>query len=49
MKKGLVVGSILVLASTASAQNWFKGTLEQAVAKAKVENKLVLVDFYSGG
>jgi hypothetical protein len=38
---------VLVLASFASAQNWFKGTLDQAIAKAKVENKLVLVDFYS--
>lgn len=49
MKKAFAVLSILVLASTASAQNWFKGTLEQAVAKAKTENKLVLLDFYSGG
>jgi hypothetical protein len=49
MKKALTIGFILVLASTASAQNWFKGTLEQAVAKAKVENKLVLLDFYSAG
>ena len=49
MKKALAVGFILVLASFASAQNWFKGTLDQAVAKAKAENKLVLVDFYSGG
>lgn len=49
MKKALTIGCLLVLASAASAQNWFKSTLEQAVAKAKVENKLVLVDFYSGG
>ena len=40
---------ILVLASLASAQNWFKGSLDQAIAKAKAENKLVLVDFFSGG
>jgi hypothetical protein len=49
MKKFLVAALVLVLASFASAQNWFKGTLDQALAKAKAENKLVLVDFYSGG
>lgn len=49
MKKALVIALVLVLASFASAQNWFKGSLDQAVAKAKAENKLVLVDFYSGG
>jgi hypothetical protein len=49
MKRALAVGFVLVLASAASAQNWFKGTLDQAVAKAKAENKLVVVDFYSGG
>jgi hypothetical protein len=47
MKKTLVLLMVLVLASFASAQNWFKGTLDQAIAQAKVENKLVLVDFYS--
>lgn len=40
---------VLILATAASAQTWFKGTLDQAVTKAKAENKLVLVDFYSGG
>jgi len=40
---------VFVLASLASAQTWFKGSLDQAVAKARSENKLVLVDFYSGG
>jgi hypothetical protein len=40
---------ILIVASAGSAQNWFKGTLDQAVAKAKTENKKVLLDFYSGG
>ncbi len=49
MKKVFAVSFLLVLASAASAQNWFKGSLDQAVAKAKSENKLVLVDFYSGG
>jgi hypothetical protein len=49
VKKAIALPFLLVLASAASAQNWFNGTLEQAVAKAKTENKLVLVDFYSGG
>lgn len=51
MKKAftLTVLLVFVLVSFASAQNWFKGTLDQAVAKAKTENKLVLVDFYSSG
>ncbi len=49
MKKALTLALVLVLASFASAQSWFQGSLEQAVAKAKAENKLVLVDFYSGG
>ncbi len=49
MKKAVLFVIILMLASSAFAQNWFKGTLDQAVAKAKSESKLVLVDFYSGG
>jgi len=49
MKKTLAFVFPLLLVSAASAQNWFQGSLDQAVAKAKSENKLVLVDFYSGG
>jgi hypothetical protein len=49
MKKTLLLLMVLVLASFASAQDWFKGSLDQALAKAKTENKLVLLDFYSGG
>ena len=49
MKKTSILLSLLVLVSAASAQNWFQGTLDQAVAKAKSEGKLVLIDFYSGG
>jgi hypothetical protein len=49
MKKTLALAAVLVLASLAVAQNqiWFKGTLDEAFAKAKAENKRVLVDFYS--
>ena len=49
MKKALTLSMVLVFAATAPAQTWFKGTLDQAVAKAKTENKLVLIDFYSAG
>ena len=49
MKKIFAVSLLLVLSSAASAQTWFKGSLDLAVAKAKSENKLVLVEFYSGG
>ena len=44
---GLAV--LVALVSTASAQNWFKGSLDDALAKAKTENKKVLVDFFSPG
>ncbi len=48
MKKAVLLSLLLlVLASLASAEIWFKGTLDQAIAKAKTERKLVLVDFYS--
>jgi TRAP-type C4-dicarboxylate transport system substrate-binding protein len=49
MKKALVLSMVLVFATAARAQNWFKGTLDEAVAKAKTENKLVVLDFYSAG
>jgi hypothetical protein len=42
---GIVV--LMAVVSTASAQNWFKGSLDEALAKAKTENKKVLVDFFS--
>ena len=49
MKKIIAVLFALALASAAFAQNadWFKGTVDEAVAKAKADHKLVLVDFYS--
>jgi hypothetical protein len=50
MKKALtLLALVLLIASFAAAQNWFKGSLDQAVAKAKSENKRVLLDFFSGG
>ena len=47
MKKALGLSLVLAFASMASAQNWFRGTLDEAVAKARSENKPVLLDFYS--
>lgn len=47
VKKALAFFFVLALASIASAQNWFRSTLDEAVAKAKIDNKLVLLDFYS--
>ena len=48
MKRQLVGLAVLMsVAFTASAQNWFKGSLDDALTKAKTENKKVLVDFFS--
>jgi len=48
MKKVIIVSAILLLASAAFAQNnLFKGTLDEALAKAKTENKKLLLDFNS--
>ena len=48
MKRRLFGLAVLAMcASTAVAQNWFKGSLDEALAKAKSENKKVLVDFFS--
>ena len=49
MKKALAVLFVLALVSAASAQEWFQGTLDQAVAKARSENKLVLIHFDASG
>ncbi len=50
MKKILPLLLVLTLiAGPAAAQIWFKGTVDEAAAKAKAESKLVLVDFYSDG
>jgi hypothetical protein len=49
MKRSFLALSLLALVSSASAQNWFRGTLDQAVAKARSENKLVLIHFDATG
>ncbi|MCX6563448.1 MAG: hypothetical protein NTU60_07570 [Candidatus Aminicenantes bacterium] len=35
--------------SSASAQTWLTGSLDDALAKAKSQGKMVLVDFFSSG
>jgi len=48
MKKAALFGALLLLASAAFAENnFFKGTLDEAMAKAKAENKKLLLDFNS--
>jgi uncharacterized protein YyaL (SSP411 family) len=50
MRKALALSLLLLLAAAASAQVpdwWFHGSLDEAFAKAKAENKLVLLDFNS--
>jgi len=48
MKKTSVFVALSLVAAAASAQSvQFKGTLDEAFAKAKAESKLVLVDFSS--
>lgn len=50
MKKTLIAAwTLMLLAGSAAGQVWFKGTVDEAVAKAMAEKKLVLVDFYSDG
>ncbi len=49
MKKFLSLALILAFVSVASAETWFRGSLNDAIAKAKAENKLVLLDFFSAG
>ncbi len=47
MKKTLAGCLLLAIVSSASAQVFFEGSLEEAMDKAKTENKKVLVDFHS--
>lgn len=50
MKKLFVLSLLLIfLSSIVVAQDWFSGSLDNAVAKAKSESKLVMIDFYSDG
>jgi hypothetical protein len=50
MKKLLALPLLLIFFSSFGvAQNWFQGSLDNAVAAAKNQGKLVLLDFFSDG
>ena len=51
MKRIFAALILILLASSIFAQgaDWFKGSFEDAKAKAAQENKHVLIDFYSDG
>jgi hypothetical protein len=51
MKKLTVIAGLLLIASFASAQTAkvLSGPFDEALAQAKKENKLVLIDFFSSG
>jgi hypothetical protein len=50
MRKIIALPLLLIfLTSFSLAQNWFEGSLDDAIAKSKSEGKLVLIDFFSGG
>lgn len=50
MRKRMAILVLLLLAGSAFAQGvqWFDGSFEAAKAKAKVEQKLILINFFSG-
>jgi len=47
MKRLAPAALLLVVVGVVSAQAAFKGNLNEALAKAKAESKLVLIDFCS--
>jgi hypothetical protein len=47
MRRSASLVLVLFLASYASAQSLFQRSLDEAMARAKAENKKILVDFYS--
>ena len=52
MKKTAAFAGLLLLASFAAAQTiptFLTGSLDEALAQAKKQNKLVLIDFFSSG
>ncbi len=51
MKKLAPIAGLLLLASIATAQTAkvLSGPFEEALAQAKKENKLILIDFFSSG
>jgi hypothetical protein len=47
MKKVFAIGFVLLLfAALLPAQTWLTGSVEDALAKAKAQGKLLLLDFF---
>ena len=47
MKKSATLVLVLALSAAAAyGQTWLSGSVEDALAKAKTQNKLLLLDFY---
>jgi hypothetical protein len=49
MKRLALFFLLLIFVSAAFGQNWFKGTFNDALGKAKNEGKMVLINFFSDG
>jgi hypothetical protein len=47
MKKGAVFCFLFLLPVILSAQNWFSGSFDEALAKAKADGKPLLLDFFA--
>jgi len=47
MKKAVAIISFLLLSTLLSAQTWLTGPVDEALAKAKAEGKLLLLDFFA--
>lgn len=44
---GLILGEVFAISAQTTGINFFHGTWAETVAKAKVENKLIFIDFYT--
>ena len=47
MKKTFAIVFFLFLSSLPSAQTWLTGSVDDALAKAKSQGKLLLLDFFA--
>jgi hypothetical protein len=47
MKKAFAIACFLLLSSLLSAQTWLTGPVDDALAKAKAQGKLLLLDFFA--
>jgi len=47
MKKALVIVCLLILPTALAAQTWLTGSVDDALAKAKSQGKLLLLDFFA--